>query len=320
MAAAQLEIGTMSTKRKNKKLHKHRPDGDSVQLPFIIARAPLFQAAVPEELRKIQRQKDKFEELKATEEAASNKKFSYERIITNSYGEVCRIFSGDMLKACPDMAVYLRILARFQQYISGVAEDAIEFVSIENRQYVGFDISLSELYEITGFAAKHRDRLVSSLDRLSNYMIQVEERNSQNERNYIGATVPLRYDIIKRQKGEKSDSVHFLIHKICLPKQGKLFCSAQKCGELRTDTARLLYWTMIARSHLKATAERLYSYIHPDDKTPNAKAINEWESRRLKKAVTELQNVCGWQITKTQGEWKINKRKQQVDHDAQTKR
>lgn len=296
----------MSTKKY--KQHRLRPDGDQTQLPFLLARTPLFQAADPTKLRRIKDLKERFKKSQAKGKLNEEMDFIFSKTITNSFREKSTIYFNDMIRAHPDMSVLMAIVAAFQKYISRV--DNVKFVKKKNRKYVEYKIPISELYQLTGFTAAHKIRLINSLDRLSCFKIKLDQKRSSSANRgetYHSFTLPLLYDIEKRHAGEKCDQVRFLIHNAFLPSEKNLFRSAKQCAALKSDTARLLFWAMASRSHLRASTQELHSIVYPDAKNVAPKTICDWEKKRLKKAVIELQEKCGWSILeeKSTGKWLI---------------
>ena len=268
----------------------YRPNGDNVKLPHELWRAPLWSTANQHTLAK-----------SAERECP--------RHVKNSYGDIYHIYSDGLLRPSPDMSVLLSVIALCQKkYAEAREEDDTENYARQAGQ-MEFTLPITELYEATGIPARHKDRLIASMKRLSSVRLEIDRSKPINDEFRVGMPYLFKYKIIKREAGERCDAVHLELHRSLEPRDMYIYRSSKACARLKNGTSRLLFWLMASRQHITLGRAELYRALIPAEigveAEPMAKAVNEWASKRLRPAITELE-ALGWKIRYERGNYTIH--------------
>ena len=268
----------------------YRPDGDNVRLPHELWRAPLWTTANQHTL------------AKAAERECP-------RHVKNSYGDIYHIYSDGLLRPSPDMSVLLSVIALCQRkYVEAREEDDTENYARQAGQ-MEFMLPITELYEVTGIPARHKGRLIASMKRLSSVRLEIDRSKPINDEFRVGMPYLFKYKIIKREAGERCDTVRLELHRSLEPRERYIYKSSKVCARLKNDTSRLLFWLMASRQHITIGRAELYQALIPpevgEETEPTAKEINEWASRRLHPAIKELE-ALGWRFRHEHGMYTIH--------------
>lgn len=268
----------------------YRPDGDNVKLPHELWRAPLWTTANQHTLARAEERE-------------------CPRHVKNSYGDTYHIYSDGLLRPSPDMSVLLSVIALCQRkYVEAREEDNTENCTRQAGQ-MEFMLPITELYEATGIPARHRGRLIASMKRLSSVHIEINRLKPINGKYDACMSYLFKYEVIKRKKGERCDTIRLELHRSLEPRDRYIFKSSRACSRLKNDTARLLFWLMASRQHISIGRTELYRALIPTEigveAEPTAKSVNEWAAKRLRPAIKELE-ALGWKIRYERGNYTIH--------------
>lgn len=268
----------------------YRPNGDNVKLPHELWRAPLWTTANQHTL------------AKAAERDCV-------RHIKNSYGDIYRIYAKDLLRPSPDMSVLLSLIALCQKKHAEVAGDEDNNRGAGQSWQMGFTLPITELYDASGIPARHRCRLIASMERLSSVQIEINRSKPIDGQYDVCMSYLFKYKVIGRRSDERCDVVHIELHRSLEPRNNYLFKSSRTCAKLKNDTAKLLFWFMASRQHIRLCRPELYQALIPpevgEETEPTAKEINEWASKRLHPAIKELE-ALGWRFRHEHGMYTIH--------------
>ena len=278
-----------SQKSKAKTKRFYRPNGDNVKLPHELWRAPLWTTV------------NQYTLAKSTERDCVHH-------VKNSYGDTYHIRSNDLLRPSPDMSVLLSVIALCQRkYVEAREEDDTENYARHAGQ-MEFMLPITELYEVTGIPARHKGRLIASMKRLSSVHIEINRLKPINGKYDACMSYLFKYEVIKRKKGERCDTIRLELHRSLEPRERYIYRSSKACARLKNDTSRLLFWLMASRQHISIGRTELYRALIPAkmgvEAEPTAKSVNEWASKRLRPAIKELESL-GWRIRYRQGRYTI---------------
>lgn len=268
----------------------YRPNGDNVKLPHELWRAPLWTTANQHTL------------AKAAERDCV-------RHIKNSYGDIYRIYAKDLLRPSPDMSVLLSLIALCQKKHAEAAGDEDNNRGAGQSWQMGFTLPITELYDASGIPARHRCRLIASMERLSSVRIEINRSKPIDGQYDVCMSYLFKYKVIGRRSDERCDVVHIELHRSLEPRNNYLFKSSRTCAKLKNDTAKLLFWFMASRQHIRLCRHELYQALIPpevgEETEPTAKEINEWASKRLHPAIKELE-ALGWRFRHEHGMYTIH--------------
>lgn len=279
---------------------KYRPNGDYAKLPLELWRAPLWTPANQHTLAKAEER-------------------NFERHVKNSFGDIYHISANELLRPSPDMSVLLAIIALCQKKYAEDETVRTNSTGENNMDGMKFTVPITELYNVSGIPSRHRSRLVRSMSRLASVKLEIDRKIAINGNISAGMSFILRFEIIKRKVGEKCDSVLLTLHRALTPREKYIFRSSRECAMLKTDTARLLFWLMTARQHIRCSRADLYCALGTreigENTMADAQTIMEWEAKRLRPALKELERI-GWQIKRENSIYTIKNRAEKAyKHD-----
>lgn len=242
-------------------------DGRRAHLPH-----PLFQSAVF--LCTRSREPDEY------------RKRSMVRAFKNIFGDVVTIRSSRTLLACPDMGVFLATVALIQKH--GFSE-LIDSATGETTHRVRSVFPISELYDLTGMGrSSARERLLTSLEVLGSVTLSVRyaqtEKNLVRHRNFRSFEMSSWWDvIIVPRRGRAGSLVELYPSHYLIPTEKNLWADAELCNKIKNDTARSIFWNLIARQHYKGGVEQWRNLLGSQ-----SQSLRKWEVNCLCPALDEL--------------------------------
>lgn len=213
----------------------------------------------------------------------------------NKWGDRLRIESFTPIRI-DDMGIFLAAIALYQKSMSStintpvspthtqpmpMKREANNFPTLSN--IVGM-FSASDLYYLTGRTSKKLDYLKNRLWALGSIDISIKYADPSKHGNIaVWERAGLwRYSYLQ-QRGRAGGT--FTLNPIdeLIPREKYLWADAELCNRLKSDTAKALFWALICRQHLRASAPELQRICGSEGARPR-----DFLNRRLLPAFDEL--------------------------------